>query len=53
MSVFTGRLREGGGGGNHLLPGRKATTQRALKGESGVQWDPMYVWHVCVYVALV
>lgn len=50
MSVFTGRLKEGRGGGNHLLPGRKATTQRALKGESGVQWDPIYVWRVCVCI---
>ena len=27
---------------------RKDTTPRALKGESGVQWDSIYVWRVCV-----
>lgn len=34
-------------------PRKKSYNSESTEGESGVQWDPMYVWHVSVYVALV
>ena len=49
-SAFTGRIREGSGGGTHLLPWRNDTTQGLLRVNQGLK---SYVYVGCVYAVCV